>query len=236
MYCEKCGRQLSDGEMFCAGCGTPVPQKVTSGANPDAGSQYAENNSGAEFQNVNQSGAAQQYYDYNAQPTVQQAPAKKSKAPFVITACSVAVALVIAIAAFFIYNSINKKTPEGQIQGTWVAEESGMSLQVEFKPDGTIGIPNATELGELISSYAGGYDYSGIIDYDQIFNMINLKYSVDEEKTLTLDMEISILSSNGNKSSQSFSWSENDTSSSTSWCIKGSKLYIGGVEFTRVQN
>ena len=35
----------------------------------------------------------------------------------------------------------------------WIAEEKGVSLQLEFKPDGTIGIPNAKELGKLISSY-----------------------------------------------------------------------------------
>ena len=102
-------------------------------------------------------------YDYNNQGVqpqyAQPIPKKKSKTPFIITACGIAVALVVAIAAFFIFNGLNKATPQGQIQGTWIAEEDGVSLQLEFKPDGTIGIPNAKELGKLISSYAGSSDY-----------------------------------------------------------------------------
>ena len=107
---------------------------------------------------------------------------KKSKTPFIITACGIAVALVVAIAAFFIFNGLNKATPQGQIQGTWIAEENGVSLQLEFKPDGTIGIPNAKELGKLISSYAGSSDYGDLINYDEIFNLIDMKYSIDDEK------------------------------------------------------
>lgn len=189
-----------------------------------------------QYQNGQQSGYA---YDYNNQIQPQYAqpmPKKKSKTPFVITACGIAVALVIAIAAFFVFNSLSKVTPQGQIQGTWVAEEDGITLQLEFKPDGTIGIPNAKELGQLISDYAGSSDYSSFINYDEIFNMIKLTYSIDDEKTLTVDIDIPILQTGGSQS-QSLKWSDDPANSgSDTWGIEGDTLYIAGTKLTRINN
>lgn len=201
-----------------------------------------------QFQTVNAQGGYNQYqngqqggysYDYNNQGVqtqyAQPMPKKKSKTPFVITACGIAVALVVAIAAFFIFNGLSKATPQGQIQGTWVAEENGVSLQLEFKPDGTIGIPNAKELGELISSYSGASEYSGMINYDEIFNMIKLTYSIDDAKTLTLNIDISILQT-GNGQSQSLKWSDNPANDDSAWGIDGDTLYIAGTKMTRINN
>lgn len=209
--------------------------------NQTAANDYAA----PQYQTVNAQGGYNQYqngqqggysYDYNNQGVqpqyAQPIPKKKSKTPFIITACGVAVALVIAIAVFFIFTNLNKATPQGQIQGTWVAEEDGVRIQLEFKPDGTINIPNAKELGKLISSYAGSSDYSDFINYDEIFNMIKLTYSIDDQKTLSVNFEVSFINQS---QSQSLKWSDDPANGgSDTWGIDGDNLYIAGVKLTRV--
>lgn len=211
--------------------------------NQTAANDYAA----PQYQTVNAQGGYNQYqngqqggysYDYNNQGVqpqyAQPIPKKKSKTPFIITACGVAVALVIAIAVFFIFTNLNKATPQGQIQGTWVAEEDGVRIQLEFKPDGTINIPNAKELGKLISSYAGSSDYSDFINYDEIFNMIKLTYSIDDQKTLSVNFEVSFINQS---QSQSLKWSDDPANGgSDTWGIDGDNLYIAGVKLTRVNS
>lgn len=211
--------------------------------NQTAANDYAA----PQYQTVNAQGGYNQYqngqqggysYDYNNQGVqpqyAQPIPKKKSKTPFIITACGVAVALVIAIAVFFIFTNLNKATPQGQIQGTWVAEEDGVRIQLEFKPDGTINIPNAKELGKLISSYAGSSDYSDFINYDEIFNMIKLTYSIDDKKTLSVNFEVSFINQS---QSQSLKWSDDPANGgSDTWGIDGDNLYIAGVKLTRVNS
>lgn len=211
--------------------------------NQTAANDYAA----PQYQTVNAQGGYNQYqngqqggytYDYNNQAVqpqyAQPMPKKKSKAPFIITACGVAVALVIAIAVFFIFTNLNKATPQGQIQGTWVAEEDGVRVQLEFKPDGTINIPNAKELGKLISSYAGSSDYGDFINYDEIFNMIKLTYSIDDQKTLSVSFEVSFINQS---QSQSLKWSDDPANGgSDTWGIDGDNLYIAGVKLTRVNS
>ncbi|WP_417140941.1 zinc-ribbon domain-containing protein [Ruminococcus bromii] len=211
--------------------------------NQTAANDYAA----PQYQTVNAQGGYNQYqngqqggysYDYNNQAVqpqyAQPMPKKKSKTPFIITACGVAVALVIAIAAFFIFTNLNKATPQGQIQGTWVAEEDGVRIQLEFKPDGTINIPNAKELGKLISSYAGSSDYSDFINYDEIFNMIKLTYSIDDQKTLSVNFEVSFINQS---QSQSLKWSDDPANGgSDTWGIDGDNLYIAGTKLTRVNS
>lgn len=211
--------------------------------NQTAANDYAA----PQYQTVNAQGGYNQYqngqqggytYDYNNQAVqpqyAQPIPKKKSKTPFIITACGVAVALVVAIAAFFIFNGLNKATPQGQIQGTWVAEEDGVRIQLEFKPDGTINIPNAKELGKLISSYAGSSDYGDFINYDEIFNMIKLTYSIDDQKTLSVNFEVSFINQS---QSQSLKWSDDPANGgSDTWGIDGDNLYIAGVKLTRVNS
>jgi uncharacterized membrane protein YvbJ len=211
--------------------------------NQTAANDYAA----PQYQTVNAQGGYNQYqngqqggysYDYNNQGVqpqyAQPIPKKKSKTPFIITACGVAVALVIAIAVFFIFTNLNKATPQGQIQGTWVAEEDGVRIQLEFKPDGTINIPNAKELGKLISSYAGSSDYSDFINYDEIFNMIKLTYSIDDQKTLSVSFEVSFINQS---QSQSLKWSDDPANGgSDTWGIDGDNLYIAGTKLTRVNS
>lgn len=211
--------------------------------NQTAANDYAA----PQYQTVNAQGGYNQYqngqqggytYDYNNQAVqpqyAQPMPKKKSKAPFIITACGVAVALVIAIAVFFIFTNLNKATPQGQIQGTWVAEEDGVRVQLEFKPDGTINIPNAKELGKLISSYAGSSDYGDFINYDEIFNMIKLTYSIDDQKTLSVNFEVSFINQS---QSQSLKWSDDPANGgSDTWGIDGDNLYIAGTKLTRVNS
>lgn len=211
--------------------------------NQTAANDYAA----PQYQTVNAQGGYNQYqngqqggytYDYNNQAVqpqyAQPMPKKKSKTPFIITACGVAIALVIAIAAFFIFTNLNKATPQGQIQGTWVAEEDGVRIQLEFKPDGTINIPNAKELGKLISSYAGSSDYGDFINYDEIFNMIKLTYSIDDQKTLSVSFEVSFINQS---QSQSLKWSDDPANGgSDTWGIDGDNLYIAGVKLTRVNS
>lgn len=211
--------------------------------NQTAANDYAA----PQYQTVNAQGGYNQYqngqqggysYDYNNQGVqpqyAQPIPKKKSKTPFIITACGVAVALVIAIAVFFIFTNLNKATPQGQIQGTWVAEEDGVRIQLEFKPDGTINIPNAKELGKLISSYAGSSDYSDFINYDEIFNMIKLTYSIDDQKTLSVNFEVSFINQS---QSQSLKWSDDPANGgSDTWGIDGDNLYIAGTKLTRVNS
>lgn len=211
--------------------------------NQTAANDYAA----PQYQTVNAQGGYNQYqngqqggytYDYNNQAVqpqyAQPMPKKKSKTPFIITACGVAVALVIAIAVFFIFTNLNKATPQGQIQGTWVAEEDGVRIQLEFKPDGTINIPNAKELGKLISSYAGSSDYGDFINYDEIFNMIKLTYSIDDKKTLSVNFEVSFINQS---QSQSLKWSDDPANGgSDTWGIDGDNLYIAGVKLTRVNS
>ncbi len=211
--------------------------------NQTAANDYAA----PQYQTVNAQGGYNQYqngqqggytYDYNNQAVqpqyAQPMPKKKSKAPFIITACGVAVALVIAIAVFFIFTNLNKATPQGQIQGTWVAEEDGVRIQLEFKPDGTINIPNAKELGKLISSYAGSSDYGDLINYDEIFNMIKLTYSIDDQKTLSVSFEVSFINQS---QSQSLKWSDDPANGgSDTWGIDGDNLYIAGTKLTRVNS
>lgn len=211
--------------------------------NQTAANDYAA----PQYQTVNAQGGYNQYqngqqggysYDYNNQGVqpqyAQPIPKKKSKTPFIITACGVAVALVIAIAVFFIFTNLNKATPQGQIQGTWVAEEEGVRIQLEFKPDGTINIPNAKELGKLISSYAGSSDYSDFINYDEIFNMIKLTYSIDDQKTLSVNFEVSFINQS---QSQSLKWSDDPANGgSDTWGIDGDNLYIAGTKLTRVNS
>ena len=188
-----------------------------------------------QYQNGQQGGYSYDYNNQGVQPQyAQPIPKKKSKTPFIITACGIAVALVVAIAAFFIFNGLNKNTPQGQIQGTWIAEEKGVSLQLEFKPDGTIGIPNAKELGKLISSYAGSSDYGDLINYDEIFNLIDMKYSIDDEKTLSISVEVSFINQ---IQSQSLKWSDDPANGgSDTWGIDGDTLYIAGTKLTRINN
>lgn len=223
----------------------PVENQQTDAFN----NQTAANDYAApQYQTVNAQGGYNQYqngqqggytYDYNNQAVqpqyAQPMPKKKSKAPFIITACGVAVALVIAIAVFFIFTNLNKATtPQGQIQGTWVAEEDGVRIQLEFKPDGTIGIPNAKELGELISNYVGSSEYSDIINYDEIFNLIDMKYSIDDEKTLSISLEVSFVNQS---QSQSLKWSDDPANGgSDTWGIDGDNLYIAGTKLTRVNS
>lgn len=211
--------------------------------NQTAANDYAA----PQYQTVNAQGGYNQYqngqqggytYDYNNQAVqpqyAQPMPKKKSKTPFIITACGVAVALVIAIAVFFIFTNLNKATPQGQIQGTWVAEEDGVRIQLEFKPDGTINIPNAKELGKLISSYAGSSDYGDFINYDEIFNMIKLTYSIDDQKTLSVSFEVSFINQS---QSQSLKWSDDPANGgSDTWGIDGDNLYIAGTKLTRVNS
>lgn len=211
--------------------------------NQTAANDYAA----PQYQTVNAQGGYNQYqngqqggysYDYNNQGVqpqyAQPMPKKKSKTPFIITACGVAVALVIAIAVFFIFTNLNKATPQGQIQGTWVAEEDGVRIQLEFKPDGTINIPNAKELGKLISSYAGSSDYSDFINYDELFNMIKLTYSIDDQKTLSVNFEVSFINQS---QSQSLKWSDDPANGgSDTWGIDGDNLYIAGTKLTRVNS
>lgn len=211
--------------------------------NQTAANDYAA----PQYQTVNAQGGYNQYqngqqggysYDYNNQGVqpqyAQPIPKKKSKTPFIITACGVAVALVIAIAVFFIFTNLNKATPQGQIQGTWVAEEDGVRIQLEFKPDGTINIPNAKELGKLISSYAGSSDYGDFINYDEIFNMIKLTYSIDDQKTLSVNFEVSFINQS---QSQSLKWSDDPANGgSDTWGIDGDNLYIAGTKLTRVNS
>lgn len=211
--------------------------------NQTAANDYAA----PQYQTVNAQGGYNQYqngqqggytYDYNNQAVqpqyAQPMPKKKSKTPFIITACGVAVALVIAIAVFFIFTNLNKATPQGQIQGTWVAEEDGVRVQLEFKPDGTINIPNAKELGKLISSYAGSSDYGDFINYDEIFNMIKLTYSIDDQKTLSVSFEVSFINQS---QSQSLKWSDDPANGgSDTWGIDGDNLYIAGTKLTRVNS
>lgn len=211
--------------------------------NQTAANDYAA----PQYQTVNAQGGYNQYqngqqggytYDYNNQAVqpqyAQPMPKKKSKTPFIITACGVAVALVIAIAVFFIFTNLNKATPQGQIQGTWSAEENGVSIQLEFKPDGTIGIPNAKELGELISHYAGSSEYGDMINYDEIFNMIKLTYSIDDQKTLSVSFEVSFINQS---QSQSLKWSDDPANGgSDTWGIDGDNLYIAGTKLTRVNS
>lgn len=211
--------------------------------NQTAANDYAA----PQYQTVNAQGGYNQYqngqqggysYDYNNQGVqpqyAQPIPKKKSKTPFIITACGVAVALVIAIAVFFIFTNLNKATPQGQIQGTWVAEEDGVRIQLEFKPDGTINIPNAKELGKLISSYAGSSDYSDFINYDELFNMIKLTYSIDDQKTLSVNFEVSFINQS---QSQSLKWSDDPANGgSDTWGIDGDNLYIAGTKLTRVNS
>ena len=260
MFCKNCGRQLLPNEKFCADCGAPVPVQESAVQNEqqiaenqsveqtDAYNQMPANDySAPQYQTVNAQGGYNQYqngqqggysYDYNNQGVqpqyAQPIPKKKSKTPFIITACGIAVALVVAIAAFFIFNGLNKATPQGQIQGTWIAEENGVSLQLEFKPDGTIGIPNAKELGKLISSYAGSSEYSDMINYDEIFNLIDMKYSIDDEKTLSISLEVSFVNQS---QSQSLKWSDDPANGgSDTWGIDGDTLYIAGTKLTRINN
>lgn len=211
--------------------------------NQTAANDYAA----PQYQTVNAQGGYNQYqngqqggysYDYNNQGVqpqyAQPIPKKKSKTPFIITACGVAVALVIAIAVFFIFTNLNKATPQGQIQGIWVAEEDGVRVQLEFKPDGTINIPNAKELGKLISSYAGSSDYGDFINYDEIFNMIKLTYSIDDQKTLSVSFEVSFINQS---QSQSLKWSDDPANGgSDTWGIDGDNLYIAGTKLTRVNS
>lgn len=222
----------------------PVEVQQTDAFNNQAA---ANDYAAPQYQTVNAQGGYNQYqngqqggysYDYNNQGVqpqyAQPIPKKKSKTPFIITACGVAVALVIAIAVFFIFTNLNKATPQGQIQGTWVAEEDGVRIQLEFKPDGTINIPNAKELGKLISSYAGSSDYSDFINYDEIFNMIKLTYSIDDQKTLSVNFEVSFINQS---QSQSLKWSDDPANGgSDTWGIDGDNLYIAGVKLTRVNS
>lgn len=221
----------------------PVENHQTDAYNQMLANDY----SAPQYQTVNAQGGYNQYqngqqggysYDYNNQGVqpqyAQPMPKKKSKTPFIITACGIAVALVVAIAAFFIFNELNKNTPQEQIQGTWIAEEKGVSLQLEFKPDGTIGIPNAKELGKLISSYAGSSDYGDLINYDEIFNLIDMKYSIDDEKTLSISVEVSFINQS---QSQSLKWSDDPANGgSDTWGIDGDTLYIAGTKLTRINN
>ena len=207
-------------------------------ANDYAAPQYQTVNAQSgynQYQNGQQGGYSYDYNNQGVQPQyAQPIPKKKSKTPFIITACGVAVALVIAIAVFFIFTNLNKATPQGQIQGTWVAEEDGVRIQLEFKPDGTINIPNAKELGKLISSYAGSSDYSDFINYDEIFNMIKLTYSIDDQKTLSVNFEVSFINQS---QSQSLKWSDDPANGgSDTWGIDGDNLYIAGTKLTRVNS
>lgn len=221
----------------------PVENQQTDAYNQMPANDY----SAPQYQTVNAQGGYNQYqngqqggyaYDYNNQAVqpqyAQPMPKKKSKTPFIITACGIAVALAIAIATFFIFTNLNKATPQGQIQGTWVAEEDGVSVQLEFKPDGTINIPNAKELGKLISSYAGSSDYGDFINYDEIFNMIKLTYSIDDQKTLSVSFEVSFINQS---QTQSLKWSDDPANGgSDTWGIDGDTLYIAGTKLTRINN
>ena len=221
----------------------PVENQQTDAYNQMPANDY----SAPQYQTVNAQGGYNQYqngqqggyaYDYNNQAVqpqyAQPMPKKKSKTPFIITACGIAVALAIAIAVFFIFTNLNKATPQGQIQGTWVAEEDGVSVQLEFKPDGTINIPNAKELGKLISSYAGSSDYGDFINYDEIFNMIKLTYSIDDQKTLSVSFEVSFINQS---QTQSLKWSDDPANGgSDTWGIDGDTLYIAGTKLTRINN
>lgn len=222
----------------------PVENHQTDAYNQMPANDYST----PQYQTVNAQGGYNQYqngqqggytYDYNNQAVqpqyAQPMPKKKSKTPFIITACGVAVALVIAIAVFFIFTNLNKATtPQGQIQGTWVAEEDGVRIQLEFKPDGTINIPNAKELGKLISSYAGSSDYGDFINYDEIFNMIKLTYSIDDQKTLSVNFEVSFINQS---QSQSLKWSDDPANGgSDTWGIDGDNLYIAGMKLTRANS
>lgn len=221
----------------------PVENQQTDAYNQMPANDY----SAPQYQTVNAQGGYNQYqngqqggyaYDYNNQAVqpqyAQPISKKKSKTPFIITACGIAVALAIAIAAFFIFTNLNKATPQGQIQGTWVAEEDDVSVQLEFKPDGTINIPNAKELGKLISSYAGGSEYGDFINYDEIFNMIKLTYSIDDQKTLSVSFEVSFINQS---QTQSLKWSDDPANGgSDTWGIDGDTLYIAGTKLTRINN
>ena len=227
MFCKNCGRQLLPNEKFCADCGAPVPVQESAVQNEQP---IAENQSVEQTADMNVRNEQTQPVENHQTDAYNQMPANDYSAPQYQTVN----ALVVAIAAFFIFNGLNKNTPQGQIQGTWIAEENGVSLQLEFKPDGTIGIPNAKELGELISNYVGSSEYSDMINYDEIFNLIDMKYSIDDEKTLSISVEVSFVNQS---QSQSLKWSDDPANGgSDTWGIDGDTLYIAGTKLTRINN
>ena len=70
--------------------------------------------------------------------------------------------------------------------------------------------------------------------YDEIFNLINMKYSIDDEKTLSISLEVSFINQS---QSQSLKWSDDPANGgSDTWGIDGDTLYIAGTKLTRINN
>lgn len=64
--------------------------------------------------------------------------------------------------------------------------------------------------------------------------MIKLTYSIDDQKTLSVNFEVSFINQS---QSQSLKWSDDPANGgSDTWGIDGDNLYIAGTKLTRVNS
>lgn len=132
------------------------------------------------------------------------APAKKgfSKgAKIGIAAAAVAVIAAVVVLILVLGGSKNK------LVGTWKAdtgmEDYGIEFRITFKKNGEF---------ELERSYSGSSD------------TMKGKYTVDKDKTLTLDFD-------GSKETFEYNKEEAMDMDDDSWYLDGNTLYLGGMEF-----
>ena len=132
------------------------------------------------------------------------APVKKglSKgAKIGIAAAAVAVIAAVVVLILVLGGSKNK------LVGTWKAnmgmEDNGIEFRITFKKNGEF---------ELVRSYSGSTD------------TMKGKYTVDKDKTLTLDFD-------GSKETFEYNKEEAMDMDDDSWYLDGNTLYLSGLKF-----
>lgn len=134
MNCKNCGFQLSENDLFCKNCGTPVNNQSVQNNNDNLNNQntaYAQPSINPNIQNpnvapnnqnlyganmVNQQNAQQQpswMNSYNMQPI--KDTSKNDTAKFIIIGIVIAILIVGVIVAINIFNS--KKTNNSEVNG-----------------------------------------------------------------------------------------------------------------------
>lgn len=111
-FCPRCGSKISAGAKFCGTCGSPLLQQTSNQPSQAYPPQATPTSTGAQVASAT---------------SAANTAATKSPLTWVI----VAVVAVVAIGAgwFFFFNN--------DITGTWVAEESGTTVEAVFDQGGT---------------------------------------------------------------------------------------------------
>ncbi len=165
MFCSKCGKEITGGNKFCAGCGTPVEAEST----------------------VNEETVqtSEPVYAQMCTPTSPVIVVKKSKKPIIIGIAAGILALIIVIvSAFLISGNMGKKKLQKELLKDWErVENSGKTyytLVLDFDDDEIDYLFDSTYVDKEIASYDYKVVSSDEIYVEELRKTIKIKFNKDK--------------------------------------------------------